>query len=106
MPNENELAQASVAGRLIGAARWLVLVSSRWVAGQGIRPRTFAALALVAGALMSLCLPPPELIFREGSFRIEALGTRLKLVNIGLMPLLITLFALGFAFLKRRRRAA
>ncbi|HEX7914663.1 GldG family protein [Rudaea sp.] len=38
--------------------------------------------------------------------RIEALGTRLKLIDIGLMPLLITLFALGFAWLKRRRRAA
>ncbi|MFT3792801.1 MAG: Gldg family protein [Rudaea sp.] len=38
--------------------------------------------------------------------RIDALGTRLKLIDIGLMPLLITLFALGFAWLKRRRRAA
>jgi ABC-type uncharacterized transport system involved in gliding motility auxiliary subunit len=37
--------------------------------------------------------------------RIEALGTRLKLINIGLMPLLITLFALGFAWWKRQRRA-
>jgi len=37
--------------------------------------------------------------------RIEALGTRLKLIDIGLMPLLITLFALGFAWVKRRRRA-
>ena len=37
--------------------------------------------------------------------RIDALGTRLKLVNIGLMPLLITLFALGFAFWKRKSRA-
>jgi len=37
--------------------------------------------------------------------RIEALGTRLKLVNIGLMPLLITLFALGFAWARRRARA-
>ncbi|MBS0513855.1 MAG: Gldg family protein [Proteobacteria bacterium] len=36
--------------------------------------------------------------------RIEALGTRLKLINIGLMPLLITLFALGFAWFKRQRR--
>ena len=36
--------------------------------------------------------------------RIESLGTRLKLVNIGLMPLLITLFALAFAGWKRRRR--
>jgi ABC-type uncharacterized transport system involved in gliding motility auxiliary subunit len=37
--------------------------------------------------------------------RIEALGTRLKLLNIGLMPLLITLFALGFVWWKRQRRA-
>lgn len=38
--------------------------------------------------------------------RIEALGARLKLIDIGLMPALITLFALGFAWWKRRRRAA
>ena len=38
--------------------------------------------------------------------RIESLGTRLKLVNIGLMSLLITLFALVFAGWKRRRRHA
>ncbi|HSE12044.1 MAG TPA: hypothetical protein VLB69_05355, partial [Rudaea sp.] len=38
--------------------------------------------------------------------KIDALGTRLKLVNIGLMPLLITLLALGFAWWKRQRRAA
>jgi len=38
--------------------------------------------------------------------KIEALGTRLKIVNIGLMPLLITLLALGFAWWKRQRRAA
>jgi ABC-type uncharacterized transport system involved in gliding motility auxiliary subunit len=38
--------------------------------------------------------------------QIDALGTKLKLVNIGLMPLLITLAALGFALLKRRRHAA
>jgi ABC-type uncharacterized transport system involved in gliding motility auxiliary subunit len=37
---------------------------------------------------------------------IDALGTRLKLVNIGLMPLLITLAALGFVFYKNRRRSA
>lgn len=37
--------------------------------------------------------------------RIESLGTRLKLVNIALMPLLITLLALVFAWRKRRRRA-
>jgi ABC-type uncharacterized transport system involved in gliding motility auxiliary subunit len=38
--------------------------------------------------------------------KIESLGTRLKLVNIGLVPLLITLLALGFAWWKRQRRAA
>jgi len=38
--------------------------------------------------------------------KIESLGTRLKLLNIGLMPLLITLLALGFAWWKRQRRAA
>jgi len=38
--------------------------------------------------------------------RIEALGTRLKFVNIGLMPLLITIGALMFVFSKRRRRKA
>ena len=38
--------------------------------------------------------------------RIDALGTRLKLVDIGLMPLLITIFALTFAWWKRRRRSA
>jgi len=38
--------------------------------------------------------------------RIEALGTRLKLMNIGLMPLLITIFALAFAWWKRQRRQA
>jgi len=38
--------------------------------------------------------------------RIESLGTRLKLVDIGLMPLLITLAALAFAIWKRRRRTA
>jgi len=38
--------------------------------------------------------------------KIESLGTRLKLVNIGLMPLLITLAALGFAGWKRKRRKA
>lgn len=37
--------------------------------------------------------------------RIDALGTRLKLINIGLMPLLITLLALGFVWWKRQRRA-
>jgi ABC-type uncharacterized transport system involved in gliding motility auxiliary subunit len=38
--------------------------------------------------------------------RIDSLGTRLKLINIGLMPLLITLLALGYAWWKRQRRAA
>lgn len=38
--------------------------------------------------------------------RIEALGTRLKFINIGLMPLLITIAALAFAMWKRRRRVA
>jgi ABC-type uncharacterized transport system involved in gliding motility auxiliary subunit len=38
--------------------------------------------------------------------QIESLGTRLKLINIGLMPLLITLAALGFAWWKRQRRTA
>ncbi len=38
--------------------------------------------------------------------RIEALGTRLKLIDIGLMPLLITLFALAFAWARRRPRPA
>ncbi|MGH8040773.1 MAG: GldG family protein [Rudaea sp.] len=35
---------------------------------------------------------------------IDALGTRLKFVDIGLMPILITLAALAFAAWKRRRR--
>ena len=35
---------------------------------------------------------------------IEALGTRLKLINILLMPLLVSLFAAGFAFWRSRRR--
>jgi ABC-type uncharacterized transport system involved in gliding motility auxiliary subunit len=38
--------------------------------------------------------------------RIDALGTRIKLVDIGLMPLLVTLAALAFAWWKRRGRAA
>ena len=38
---------------------------------------------------------------------IEALGTKLKLVNIVLMPLLVTLAALAFAWWRvQRRRAA
>jgi len=36
---------------------------------------------------------------------IDALGARLKFLNIGLMPILITLAALAFAFFKRRRTA-
>ncbi|HRQ64113.1 MAG TPA: Gldg family protein [Xanthomonadaceae bacterium] len=35
---------------------------------------------------------------------IEALGTRLKIINIGLMPLLITFAAIGFAWWRVRRR--
>ncbi len=35
---------------------------------------------------------------------IDALGTRLKFIDIGLMPILITLAALAFAAWKRRRR--
>jgi ABC-type uncharacterized transport system involved in gliding motility auxiliary subunit len=38
--------------------------------------------------------------------RIESLGARLKFVDIGLMPILITIAALAFALSKRRRRAA
>src|SRR5579862_625297 len=37
--------------------------------------------------------------------RIDALGARIKLIDIGLMPVLVTLAALGFAFWKRRRRS-
>lgn len=37
---------------------------------------------------------------------IDALGTRLKFVNIALMPILITLMALLYAFWRRRRRVA
>ena len=36
--------------------------------------------------------------------QIDALGTRIKLVDIGLMPLLVTLGALAFAWWRRRRR--
>jgi ABC-type uncharacterized transport system involved in gliding motility auxiliary subunit len=38
--------------------------------------------------------------------RIDALGTRIKLIDIGLMPVLVTLAALGFAFWKRGRRSS
>ncbi len=41
---------------------------------------------------------------RQLDARIESLGTRLKLINIGLMPLLVTLIALGFAWWRSRRR--
>jgi ABC-type uncharacterized transport system involved in gliding motility auxiliary subunit len=37
--------------------------------------------------------------------QIDALGSRLKLINIGLVPSLITLAALAFAWWKRRRRS-
>ena len=37
---------------------------------------------------------------------IEALGSRLKLINIVLMPLLVTLLAIGFAWWRSRRRHA
>jgi ABC-type uncharacterized transport system involved in gliding motility auxiliary subunit len=37
---------------------------------------------------------------------IEALGARLKLINIGLMPFLVTIAALGFVFWKKKRRSA
>jgi ABC-type uncharacterized transport system involved in gliding motility auxiliary subunit len=37
---------------------------------------------------------------------IESLGARLKLINIGLMPLLVTIAALGFVFWKKKRRTA
>jgi len=37
---------------------------------------------------------------------IDALGARLKFLNIGLMPILITIAALAFAMWKRRRHAA
>lgn len=40
---------------------------------------------------------------REVDEDIEALGTRIKVINIALMPMLVTLFALGLAW--RRRRA-
>jgi len=37
---------------------------------------------------------------------IESLGTRLKLVNIVLMPLLVTFAALAFAWWRNQRRRA
>ena len=41
---------------------------------------------------------------RELDEEIEALGTRIKVANIALMPLLVTLFALAMAWRKRRLR--
>ena len=41
---------------------------------------------------------------RELDEDIEALGTRIKIVNIVLMPALVTLFALGMAWRRRRQR--
>lgn len=38
--------------------------------------------------------------------RIEALGTRLKIINIALMPIIVTAFALGLLVFRRRRAAA
>lgn len=43
---------------------------------------------------------------RELDEDIEALGTRIKIVNIALMPLLVTAFALFMAWRRRRLRAA
>lgn len=42
---------------------------------------------------------------RQLDERIDALGTRLKIVNIAVMPIIVTLIALGFAMLRRRRRS-
>ena len=42
----------------------------------GMRPGLFAALRLVSGALLTVCLPIPDLFHRQGNVRIEALGTR------------------------------
>ncbi|RFF31988.1 GldG family protein [Wenzhouxiangella sediminis] len=41
---------------------------------------------------------------RELDEEIEALGTRIKIVNIALMPVLVTLFALAMAWRRRRLR--
>ncbi|RFF28706.1 MULTISPECIES: Gldg family protein [unclassified Wenzhouxiangella] len=41
---------------------------------------------------------------RELDEEIEELGTRIKVLNIALMPALVTLFALGLAWRKRRQR--
>ena len=37
---------------------------------------------------------------------IDRLGTRLKILNIALVPLLLTVFALAVVFVRRRRKAA
>jgi ABC-type uncharacterized transport system involved in gliding motility auxiliary subunit len=43
---------------------------------------------------------------RQLDASIESLGTTLKLINIGLVPLLLTLLALGFAWWRRKTPAA
>ncbi len=43
---------------------------------------------------------------RQLDAEIESLGTKLKLVNIVLMPLLVTLAALAFAWWRNQRRRA
>jgi ABC-type uncharacterized transport system involved in gliding motility auxiliary subunit len=43
---------------------------------------------------------------RQLDAEIESLGTRLKVINIVLVPLLVTLAALGFAGWRRQRRRA
>ena len=42
---------------------------------------------------------------RQLDERIEALGTRLKIINVAVVPIIVTLIALGFALLRRRRRS-
>lgn len=42
---------------------------------------------------------------RQLDERIDALGTRLKVINIAVVPIIVTLVALGFAMLRRRRRS-
>ncbi len=41
---------------------------------------------------------------RQLDERIDGLGTRLKVINIIVVPIIVTLVALGFAMLRRRRR--